>query len=462
MGWFFKSGSSSRGMRRIAMAGYGGPSAPAFIDTAAHVLVLLASMGESGQSAVTSDTSRPYRWAIAASAVIAVTAALGFARFGYAMILPGMKAGLGLTEVQAGDLATANMLGYLALSLVGGLLASRWGPRIVISLSLAGVAVGMALTGLAPSYGAAFAARLLTGMASGGANVPVMGLLSAWFVSRQRGLAGGMAVGGSSIGLLVTGIAVPAILSRFQIESWRYCWFFLAAIAAVAAVFSALMIRNGPAGSALGARRTAGDASASQPQQRVSEIFSNPGVWFLGSIYVFFGFAYIVYATFFVRYLTAEGGYAMSEAGAYWSLIGGLSLASGFIWGTVSDRLGRKYGLAIVFFLQSLSFSLFGLWKSPASFLVSGILFALTAWSIPAIMSAAAGDLLGARLAPGAFGFLTVFLGVGQVTGPFVAGRIAGTTGSYAGAFILAGVLSLAGAVLSLFLRVDKGGEWGK
>ncbi len=412
-------------------------------------------MGNSGKSAVATGASIRYRWAIAASAVLAVTAALGFARFGYAMILPSMKAGLGLTEVQAGDLATANMLGYLALSLVGGLLASRWGPRIVISLSLAGVAAGMALTGLAPSYGAAFAARLLTGMASGGANVPVMGLLSAWFVSRQRGLAGGMAVGGSSIGLLVTGIAVPAILTRFPTDGWRWCWFILAAAASGAAVFSALVMRNRPAGSAPGADPASGASSPLIQGQRVSAIFSNSAVWFLGSIYIFFGFAYVVYATFFVRYLTAEGGYAMSEAGAYWSLIGGLSIASGFIWGTVSDRLGRKYGLAIVFFLQSLSYSLFGLWKTPAGFLVSGILFALTAWSIPAIMSAAAGDLLGARLAPGAFGFLTVFLGVGQAIGPFVAGRIAGTSGSYAGAFILAGALSLAGAAFSLLLRID-------
>jgi sugar phosphate permease len=422
-----------------------------------------------GGSVVVADAADRYRWAIAVSSVLAVTAALGFARFGYAMILPGMKAGLALTEVQAGDLATANLLGYLALSLVGGLLASRLGPRIVISISLAGVAAGLALTGLAASYGAAFAARLLTGMASGGANVPVMGLLSAWFSSRRRGLAGGMAVGGSSIGLLVTGLAVPAILVRFGAEGWRVCWYFLAVIAFIAAAICALVIRNGPAGSALDARLSGGSGSAPQiPAQgslagsrpRWSAIFSTSSVWSLAFIYICFGFAYIVYATFFVRYLTAEAGYGMQEAGAYWSLIGGLSIASGFIWGSVSDRVGRKYGLAIVFFLQALSFSVFGLWKVPMGILASGILFALTAWSIPAIMSAAAGDLLGARLAPGALGFLTVFLGIGQVTGPFVAGRIAQATGSYSGAFVLAGALALAGAVLSLLLRIEKGREW--
>ncbi len=436
-------------------------------------------MGKPGGSAAALDArgasveSAGYRWVIAISSVLTVTAALGFARFGYSMILPAMKEGLVLTEAQAGDLAMANMIGYLAASLLGGLLASLWGPRIVITISLAGVAAGMALTGLAPSYGAAFAARLLTGMASGGANVPVMGLLSAWFTSRRRGLAGGAAVGGSSIGILLTGVTVPAVLLRFGTWGWRACWLFLAAAALITAVICALTIRNGPADFALVTRRAVkggsaapapglapmagrGGASSADPHRRMSEIFSNPGVWFLGFVFFFFGFSYIVYATFFVRSLTFEAGYGMGEAGTYWSLIGALSIASGFIWGTVSDRLGRKYGLAIVFFLQALSFSLFGLWRAPAGFVLSGVLFALTAWSIPAIMSAAAGDLVGALLAPGAYGFLTVFLGIGQVTGPFVAGRIAQSTGSFAGAFVLAGVLAFAGAALSLFLRMGK------
>ncbi len=414
--------------------------------------------------------SGAYKWIIAAVSVLTVTAALGLARFGYSMILPGMKAGFGLTETQAGDLATANMIGYLAFSLIGGLLASRWGPRIVISVSLAGVAAGMALTGLAPSYGAAFAARLLTGMASGGANVPVMGLLSAWFDSKRRGLAGGMAVGGSSLGLLATGLAVPAVLQAFGEPGWRVSWLFLAAAAFIIAAVSAAVIRNSPGDAGLIARRRSGGVAGaaggaavppSAAGPRIREIFSNPRVWFLGFIYVFFGFAYIVYATFFVRYLTSEGGYGMAEAGAYWSLIGGLSIASGFVWGAVSDRLGRKYGLALVFLLQAASFSVFGVWKAPAGFIVSGVLFALTAWSIPAIMSAAAGDLLGPRLAPGALGFLTVFLGVGQVIGPFAAGRIAEATGTFAGAFVLAGALSLLGGVLSLMLRAAGSAERG-
>ncbi len=44
-----------------------------------------------------------------------VFGALGLARFGYGMVLPSMQAALNLTNTQTGLLATANLLGYMAI-----------------------------------------------------------------------------------------------------------------------------------------------------------------------------------------------------------------------------------------------------------------------------------------------------------------------------------------------------------
>jgi hypothetical protein len=49
-----------------------------------------------------------------------------------------------------------------------------------------------------------------------------------------------------------------------------------------------------------------------------------------------------------------------------------------------------------------------------------------------------------------------MFFGIGQSSGPFVAGRIAQFTGSYTRAFLLAGAAALAGSLLSLLLRLRK------
>lgn len=402
---------------------------------------------------VTAGQARPYAgrrygWIIAVTGALAVLAALGFGRHSYTVIISSMKEGLGLGEVQAGDLATGTMLGYLVSSVLCGALASRLGPRVVISVSLFLGAASLLLTGLARSYPAALAARVLTGIASGGANVPVMGLVSSWFTARRRGVATGIAVAGSSAGLFVTGLAVPAILAAFGTAGWRVSWYLMSAGALAAAVACTLILRNSPVTRA----RAAGGPHS------VGKVLASSRMWYLGAVYLLFGFSYIIYSTFFARYLVTEAGFSARAAGAMWSGVGLASLASGFLWGTVSDRLGRKHGLAIVYALQFAGFLAFGAWRAPAGYWVSAALFALTAWSVPAIMAAAAGDVMGARLAPAALGMLTAFFGVGQVAGPFLAARIAGASGSYRGAFLVAAGAALAGAVLSTMLRLGKPG----
>ena len=48
-------------------------------------------------------------------ATLVVFGALGLARFGYTAVLPAMQVGLEMNNTQAGALATANLVGYLAL-----------------------------------------------------------------------------------------------------------------------------------------------------------------------------------------------------------------------------------------------------------------------------------------------------------------------------------------------------------
>jgi predicted MFS family arabinose efflux permease len=407
----------------------------------------------------TGKRSFHYGWVILILAVMTVTGALGFARFGYSMVLNPMKEGLGLSDGAAGDLATANLVGYLLLSLACGFLSAKFGPRAVISVSLAIVAAAMALTGLSGNYVSALAARFLTGMGSGGANVTAMGLISAWFATRRRGLATGIAVSGSSFGLLITGIFLPLIFAAGGGTGWRYAWFFLAALTLVFALLVLVFLRNRPADKGLAPVGAAGDGSgsaASGQGRGWRAILKTPAVYHLAAIYVLFGFAYIIYSMFYSRYLVKEGSFTVEDAGRFWAVIGAFSIASGFLWGWVSDRAGRKIALAVVFVIQAASFIVFGLWKSMPGYLLSSFLFALTAWSIPAIMAASCGDLLGPELAPAALGFITLFFGIGQAVGPALAGRIADLTGSFSPAFVIAGAASLLGGIGALFLKGKK------
>lgn len=398
-----------------------------------------------------------YGWLILAYGVLTTMSALGLARFGYTMILPSMQEGLGLTNTQTGALATGNFIGYLALALIGGFLASHYSPRKVITVSLLIVALSILATGVTRSFTGALFCRVLTGMGSGGSNVPMMGLLAAWFAPKRRGLATGLAVSGSSLGLIITGPIVPAILNNYPDKGWRYSWYILGLIILVVGLSAYFILRDSPSSKKLlpigHIEKSSAEMAKPQPIKGFGHVYWSRTVWKLSVVYIAFGFSYIIYTTYFAKYLESEIGYTKERAGQLWQFVGWISILCGLLWGWVSDYIGRKLTLCLVSLIQTFAYLSFALWTSDAGLLASAIAFGLTAWSIPAIMASACGDHLGPKFASAALGFVTLFMGIGQALGPSVAGMIADQTGSFVAAFVVAAAAAFIGALASLMLR---------
>jgi MFS family permease len=288
----------------------------------------------------------------------------------------------------------------------------------------------------------------LTGIGSAGTNVPAMGMVSAWFSPKRRGLAAGVVVAGSSLGLVASGAAVPPLLEHYPAAGWRVCWvvFGVAAIA-VAACAGAVLRSRPQASSANAAPSERAEQRGADPEggrATLLRLWESPYFRILAAIYFAFGFSYIIYATFFVEHLIRDLGLTKAQAGAVWFRIGVGSIASGFIWGGVSDRFGRRLALMLIFAMQGFCYQIAGFGTSLAAAYTSGVLFALTAWSIPAVVAAASGDAFGPKLAPAVLGWLTVAFGLGQVAGPYLAGILADATGSLSAPFSLAGAVALA------------------
>ena len=424
-------------------------------------------------------TRQPNPWVMLFVGTLGIFAALGLARFGYSTVLPEMQAALGIGDLHAGVIASANLVGYLLLALIGGALASRYGTRRVASLGLVVAGAGMVMTGLAHNLFSICCWRLVTGLGSGAANVAIMGMWTAWFSSKLRGRVAGIAVTGSSWALIYTGVIVPPLLTIPGHLGWRLCWFLFGGVALLVAVLAWAVLRDRVVEAAQDAGETpaipgrrAGETPAipgrragetpAIPGRRAGEtpaipgwtdVYRMPAVWGLGLVYTAFGFSYIIYMTFFKKFLIgAPHGFSPADAMRLFMLLGVCSLFC-FVWGIVSDHLGRKAALAVVFLIQSAAFAIFAISGGWAGLIASTVLFGLTAWSIPAIMAAACGDLLGARFSAAALGFVTLFFGIGQAAGPSVAGALAqGHGGSFVPAFLLAAGVAFIGAVATLAL----------
>lgn len=410
-------------------------------------------------------TGPGYAWVILVMGTLCLFGAVGMGRFAYGMVLPAMQEGLGMNNTEAGALATANLVGYLAMSAIGGALATRYGPRVVISVGMLVTGLGMVLTGLAAVPLTAALWRVVTGLGGGAVNVPTMGLVPAWFDRSRRGLAVGVVLAGSSAGLIISGPVVPRLLAAFGDDGWRACWHIFGAVTLVLSVVGFALLRNRPAERALilGADEHdtpadgTGARSDGRGKQKVTlnwrRVYRSPAVLHLGAVYLAYGFSYIIFMTFFTKRLITDFEYTKQAAGNMFMLVGWLSLFCGVIWGAFSDRFGRKPALVAVYCVQATAFGLFALPASPATVTLSAVLFGLTAWSVPTIMAATCGDALGPRLAPAALGLITLFFGVGQALGPTVAGAIADAAGNFSTAFWLATGVAGLGAVGAALLR---------
>jgi MFS family permease len=410
-----------------------------------------------------------YGWIVIFMGLLTTIAAHGFGRMSYTVILPSMKTALNLSYAQMGWIGTGNFVGYLTMAIVGGFLAARFGTRIVITLALILMGATLVLTGLAHSFGMAFAMRLLTGLGNGASYVPAMALGSAWIAMQRRGFATGIVSAGIGIGMMLAGFGVPQVLNAFGPEGWRYSWYVLGGAVTLISGIVYLFVRSRPDEMGLqqvGEIQKETDTSTSDADEiakasslQWTEVIKIGAVWYLGVVYFFYGLSYIIYLTFFTAYLN-DMGVDQIWAGRLFGWLGALSIFCGVIWGGISDRLGRSKGSALAYLVLALSYIIYALsyfvyesYEIRFGFILSAIFFGLTAWSIPTIMAAAAGDFVGPRLAPAGLGFITLFFGIGQAIGPALGGYLRDVTQTFTVPFLVAAAISLLGMLSSFYLK---------
>ena len=391
-----------------------------------------------------------YGWYIVAAGTLCIFSCLGLGRFSLGMLLPSMGQALHLSYAQMGLVSTSNFIGYLTGVLLSSRLMKTMGARALIGASLLLVGLSMISVGLASSLSILIFFYILTGVGSAMANIPIMALVSVWFTSRKRGKAAGFIVIGSGLAIVLSGWLVPQVNGMYA-DGWRISWFVLGSTVILAAAICFKVIRNTPR--ELGLEAIDSETRPAATHEHLREVtLRSPIVLHCAAIYFLFGFTYVIYATFIVTALVREKGFPESVAGHFWSWVGLLSLFSGPVFGTFSDRFGRKAALMTVFAIQTVAY-LFMALDLPEIFLYLSIgCFGIVAWSIPSIMAAIVGDYAGYRQVAAIFGFVTFVFGLGQITGPYLAGVLAQVTGSFSGSFFMAAGMAILAIVLSALL----------
>lgn len=402
-----------------------------------------------------------YGWMILIITVLNLLTALGFGRFSLAAILPFMKDGLSLSYSETGFVASGVFFGYLISAATVGFFMQKFSGKSVIIASLLILIGGMFFSASAFNFWSAYIASFITGLGSAGANVTSVGLVGRWFTTKYRGMALGITNSGSGLGIVFSGFVVPILMVLYPVSGWRISWATLAILAVVILLLNIFFLKENPEDinmSPYGADKYGVAAtketspSINQNQEHVS-VYKNKVVWLIGFVYFLWGFSYLIFSTFFVDFLITDVAFDHTTAGHFFAVGGIFSIISGFIWGSLSDRIGRLPTLALVFFIQGTILFLFIFSMNPIVLLIETIIYGITLWAFPSIVIAAINDLMAKERAGTAIGFVTLLFGLGQLLSPPITGYLIELTSAYGAAFLLSAFACGIGVISCLFIH---------
>lgn len=404
-----------------------------------------------------------YGWVIVLAGAMTLFACLGLARFAFGMLLPSMGKALRLGYDRMGFIGTGNFAGYLAAVAMAPFFMRRFGGRATITAGLGLLSGCMLLIGSCKGFFPVLSLYALTGVGSGLANVPMMVVVAQWFARTRRGGATGIMLSGNGFAIIFAGFLVPLLNQSLGPDGWRTGWHVLGGLSILVAVAAGLLLRNSPAEVGLypvGEEPIAGPDLPGAGPGAAALRPANPGkgtLVHLGIIYFLFGLTYMVYGTFIVTTMVAEKGMAEALAGRFWAFVGFFGLFSGPLFGSLSDRVGRKRGFMAVFAVHTLAYGLAASTLGSWALYLSVFLYGISAWSIPTIMGAAVVDYFGPDRAAAAFSAVTFFFGAGQTLGPGLAGVVAKAAGGFSVSYLLSAAATGIAVLLAFLLKPPHG-----
>ncbi|WP_299510309.1 MFS transporter [uncultured Limnohabitans sp.] len=321
---------------------------------------------------------------------------------------------------------------YFVLGAGGGMLADRFGPRIVCSVGMALIASGLLATSWATSLLAVYVSYgLLVGLGIALVYTPSIASVQPWFTTR-RGLAGGIASSGVGAGTLLVPVLVAMAIGPMP---WREAMQVLALSVLVLGLLAAALLRRAPAAPSQG-------AGGSALGLTLRETLRSPTFrWLylatvLASPVMFIPFAHVSASA---RDLGLGEAFAVGLVG----LIGVGSLVGRFAIGLMADRLGRAQTLVLLQLSMGASYVLWGAAGGPFLLVIFALWFGLSYGSIVSLLPAICMDYFGGKSVASVVGTLYSGAALGNLLGPVLAGAVFDWSGHYLGVMAVCGVLSL-------------------
>ncbi|MEZ5566381.1 MAG: MFS transporter [Gammaproteobacteria bacterium] len=400
-----------------------------------------------------------YGWVIAISAAVILVVTNGMTLGGLSVfdrpLLDALKEATGgpisLGDFKFRDAITLVVSGLMAP--LAGAAADRFGVRPLMVVGALLLSAGYFLYATVDSLSNIYAIHVLfaSALASCGLVVNVI-LVSRWFI-KDRGLALGIALAGTSLG---NGTLPPLNALLMEAVGWQSAFRWISLLPLLLIPLILFVIREHPANldRQMPVAKANGDAPSPIMSLTLGMAVRTVNFWILALIAMFTFFA-IIGTTAHLNLFMLGHGFDQTEAGLSYSVLFYLGLIGKLTSGFLADRLGRRrifVGTLLIMVLGVGMMALAGI----ETIWVALVCFGLGWGGLYTLLQLLAADYFGPRHLGKILGVITVLDTMGGGLGPPVIGAIFDRTGSYDQAYLLITGLVMAALLLATQFRLNR------
>jgi ACS family D-galactonate transporter-like MFS transporter len=385
-------------------------------------------------------------------------------RVNISIVAPFLKKEMGLSPTELGLVFSAFAYPYAAMQILGGWLADKYGPRLVLTVLSTIWAAATILCGFAGGLASLILFRVLLGIGEGGAFPAATRSFTYWMPASERGFAQGITHSFARLGGAIT---PPVVMVIVAVYGWRESFAVLGVVSLVWTIFYVWLFRNTPVEHkwvkpaeleeiGVNSRKMKKAAAGKTPWRQMIKRMRL--VTFVDFCY---GWSLWVFLTWLPSYLKDARGYDVKQLALFTALPLMAGVIGDTVGGVISDSIYKKTGnlklarrsLLVVGLGGALAFIVPAIYTQTALtavLLLAASFFFLeltnaVLWSLPI-------DIAG-KYAGTAGGMMNTGFGIAGMISPAVFGFLIEKTGSYEVPFLIsAGLLGV--AVLCSF-RID-------
>jgi MFS family permease len=361
---------------------------------------------------------------------------------GWYILMPSVKASLGLSDVQYGGIDSTRSLTGALVNLPAGAMADLLKKQWVIILTSGLVGMGLAyfILGMASNYALVLLAAALLGISISLWHPPALATLSArmpdrlGFALSVHGMGGEL---GNTVGPLTLGFLIGAMV-------WQEAARTLLIPMAVSAVAIFLVLRGYPG-------REGKNPAGRQYAAALRSLFQNRAVLAIVATRAVLSLGTVGVLNFFSLYMQRDLNFSTSEAGIYYAVLMFSGIFSQPVMGYLSDRLSRKAVIVPSAFLLGIFMMALKIATPGISLMVIAIGVGLFVYSLGAIIQAAAMDVTGEDTRAMTISLLFASSSLIGIPAPVIAGFISQSWGT-ATVFLYSGAMVALASFIMIFL----------